>query len=163
MTITPPLKFQPMALHHAPILHQLYLETPSYFAVLGSAVPSLLEVSRDLETALFDNRRRVELIYCGKNLIGSVDYKMDFPAQGDVTINLLMVRGSMQGKGWGRRCIEALEHHLPRAERLLVGVFGERPRVVNFWERQGFSFATDARPVMTWYAKPLHHTTKAVS
>ncbi len=150
-----PIKFEPMAMHHAPLLHELYQQTPNYFAVLGNAVPSLQEVGRDLETAFFDRRRRLELMYCGPLLIGSVDYKLDFPEAGDVTINLLLVRGPLQGQGWGPRCVEALERHLPHSRRLLVGVFGERPNMVRFWERQGFVFATDAPPVMTWYAKKL--------
>lgn len=152
---TLPLKFQQVALHHAPLLHQLYLDTPSYFEVLGNKVPSLLEVSRDVETALFDPRRRLELVYAGSELLGYVDYKLDFPQAGDVTINLLLIRGPRQGQGWGERCVRELEQRLSGSKRLLAGVFGERPRVVRFWEKQGFAFATDARPVMTWYAKPL--------
>lgn len=154
---TLPLKFQPMALHDAPTLHQLYLDTPSYFEVLGNAVPSLQEVSRDVETALFDPRRRLELIYAGTELIGSLDYKLDFPVSGDVTINLLLIRGNLQGQGLGRRCVRELEQRLPHASRLLASVFGERPKIVRFWQKLGFVFATDARPVMTWYAKTLHH------
>jgi GNAT superfamily N-acetyltransferase len=179
------LKFQPLALQHAPILHQLYLDTPDYFALLGTTPPSLGEVERDLQTALFDPRRCLELIYTeadpGGPPIGSLDYKLDFPESGDVTINLLLIRGDLQSSGLGQKAMRQFENRLHRRSprmnldeqslpgaaplqinpsaqvnpRLLASVLGENPRAVAFWQRLGFSFATDARPVMTWYAKPL--------
>lgn len=151
-----PLKVQPMALPSAPLLHELYRATPGYFALLGCPVPSLQEVTRDIETALYDPRRRLELLYQDGELVGSLDYKLDYPQSGDVTINLLMIREGEQSRGLGRQVVRDLERRLPQGERLLASVLGENARAVKFWERLGFAFATDARPVMTWYAKPLH-------
>lgn len=144
-----------MALQHAPLLYELYQAAPGYFELLGSALPSLQEVTRDLETALYDPRRCLELLYMGEALVGSLDYKLDYPHSGDVTINLLLIRGHLQSSGLGRRAVRDLEGRLPGAGRLLASVLGENARAVKFWESQGFTFATDARPVMTWYAKPL--------
>ena len=142
-----------------------------------------------MQTALFDPRRCLELVYRGADSpgepIGSLDYKLDFPEPGDVTINLLLIRGDLQSSGLGQRVVRTLEARLKEtraapaghdartgqaqaadlepptlrtghaAPRLLASVLGENPRAVAFWKRLGFSFATDARPVMTWYAKPL--------
>lgn len=187
-----------MALQHAPLLHELYLRTPDYFSLLGTRPPSLGEVERDVQTALFDPRRCLELIYQGAEVpgepIGSLDYKLNFPEPGDVTINLLLIRGDLQSSGLGQQVVRLLEarlqatrvsvpmDHEPQTSdpqhaqgsqaqapdleptrlqaghatpRLLASVLGENPRAVAFWQRLGFSFATDARPVMTWYAKPL--------
>lgn len=175
------MKFQPLALHHAPLLHHLYLHTPDYFALLGTRPPSLGEVEHDVQTALFDPRRCLELIYGPDGAqdgalqpIGSIDYKLDFPELGDVTINLLLIRGDLQSGGLGQQVVRQLELRLLDAPpawppsspvggravspRLLASVLGENPRAVAFWQRLGFSFATDARPVMTWYAKPLART-----
>ncbi|AZI42923.1 GNAT family N-acetyltransferase [Deinococcus psychrotolerans] len=150
------MKVQPVALHHAPLLHHLYQATPSYFALLGSRVPSLQEVTRDIETALYDSRRHLELLYQGGEAVGSLDYKLNYPYAGDVTINLLLIRGDIQSRGLGERVVRDLEKRLPDSRRLLASVLGDNQRAVKFWERLGFTFATDARPVMTWYAKPLH-------
>ena len=167
------MKFQSLAPQHAPLLHQLYLDTPDYFALLGTRPPSLGEVEQDVQTALFDPRRCLELIYPEDEgpesaaPIGSLDYKLNFPEPGDVTINLLMIRGDLQSSGLGQQVVRQLEvrlqgAHLPHGEssgghipRLLASVLGVNPRAVAFWQRLGFTFATDARPVMTWYAKPL--------
>ena len=167
------MKFHPIALQHAPLLHHLYLRTPDYFALLGTRPPSLGEVERDVQTALFDPRRCLELIYPDASgdaePIGSLDYKLDFPEAGDVTINLLLIRGDLQSSGLGQQAVRHLEMRLQtaphanaarelHAPRLLASVLGVNPRAVAFWQRLGFSFATDARPVMTWYAKPLGHS-----
>ncbi len=169
------LALHPVALQHAPLLHELYLRTPDYFSLLGTRPPSLGEVERDVQTALFDPRRCLELIYCESVMpgepIGSLDYKLNFPEADDVTINLLLIRGDLQNSGLGQRVVRMLEVRLqatqrqtPQARdphtqgaspRLLASVLGENPRAVAFWKRLGFHFATDARPVMTWYAKPL--------
>ena len=151
------LRALPLALHQAPILHELYGATPSYFALLGSPVPSLHEVTQDVETALYDPRRCLELLHWGEGgeLIGSLDYKMDYPQPGDVTINLLLIRGDQQSQGLGAYAVRHLEQRLPDARRLLASVLGDNVRAVKFWENLGFTFATDARPVMTWYAKVL--------
>ena len=194
------MKFQSLALHpvalqHAPLLHELYLRTPDYFSLLGTRPPSLGEVERDVQTALFDPRRCLELIYHGAELpgepVGSLDYKLNFPEADDVTINLLLIRGDLQSSGLGQQVVRMLEARLratrisappgqgpqtsdtqvkqaqapdleptrlqtvPAPPRLLASVLGENPRAVAFWQRLGFRFATDARPVMTWYAKPL--------
>lgn len=189
------MKFQSLALQHAPLLHQLYLDTPDYFALLGNRPPSLGEVEHDVQTALFDPRRCLELIYLDTDVapdpeqqasvaqpIGSLDYKLDFPERGDVTINLLMIRGDLQSSGLGQQVVRRLESRLHQARarklelvgadgdtedahapRLLASVLGENPRAVAFWQRLGFSFATDARPVMSWYAKPLGRSVKSLT
>jgi GNAT superfamily N-acetyltransferase len=145
-----------MGLAHCTELHQLYAATPGYFELLGTRVPTSSEVERDVQTALFDPRRHLELLRQGNEVVGCLDYKLDFPESGDVTINLLLIRGGLQSSGLGAWAISDLERRLPPGTcRLLASVLGTNPRAVAFWERLGFAFATDARPVMTWYAKPL--------
>ena len=158
----PTLRVQKLALHHAPLLHELYQATPGYFGLLGSPTPSLQEVTRDVETSLFDPRRCLELLYRGEELIGSLDYKLNYPKIGDVTINLLLIRGDIQSRGLGAAAVRDFEQRLPEAQRLLASVLGNNERAVRFWENLGFAFDTDARPVMTWYAKALPPSTERV-
>ena len=52
--------------------------------------------------------------------------------------------------------MQDLEARLPPGTtRVLASVLGNNPRGARFWERQGYTFALDARPVMTWYAKAV--------
>jgi GNAT superfamily N-acetyltransferase len=43
----------------------------------------------------------------------------------------------------------------PRVNRLLAGIYAENPGAMRFWERHGYHFAIDARPVLAWYEKIL--------
>ncbi len=148
----------PISFNDASLLHHIYNATPSYFDLLGCRVPTLSEVERDIETALLDPRRKIELLYENELLIGSLDYKLNYPKAGDLTINLLMIREDMQSKGLGEVAIKALESRVPlQIERILASVLGENPRSVKFWECQGYKFSLDAMPILTWYAKPMHH------
>ncbi|MFC4424755.1 GNAT family N-acetyltransferase [Deinococcus navajonensis] len=151
------MNFTPLALHHAPLLYRLYTEAPGYFRLLGSRTPSEKEVERDVEIALLDHRRRLELLHDETGeLVGVLDYKLDFPDPGDVTINLLLIREDRQSQRLGGRAVQALESRLPQGTtRLLASVLGDNPRGARFWERLGFTFTLDARPVMSWYAKAV--------
>lgn len=151
------LSFTPALPHHAPILHQLYQDTPGYFDLLGGEVPTLGEVQHDLLTAAEDPHRQLELLHDDHGeLLGSVDYKTEYPGPGDLTINLLLIKGERQSQGWGAEVVRQLEaRHALRSRRVLASVLGDNVRGVQFWERLGYHFELDARPVMTWYAKEL--------
>ncbi|GAA0509981.1 GNAT family N-acetyltransferase [Deinococcus depolymerans] len=147
----------PLALHHAPLLHTLYSSAPGYFALISTRVPSASEVQRDVEIALLDPRRSLELVYDDHGeLVGSLDCKRDYPEPGDLTINLLLIREDRQSQGLGEQAVRHLETHAPPGTtRILASVLGDNPRGARFWERLGYSFTLDARPVMSWYARPL--------
>lgn len=151
------LNVTPLALHHAPLLHRLYQSAPGYFDLISTRVPSASEVLRDVEIALLDPRRSLELVYDDQGeLIGSLDCKRDYPETGDLTINLLLIREDRQSQGLGEQVVRHLETHAPPGTtRILASVLGDNPRGARFWERLGYSFTLDARPVMSWYAKPL--------
>ncbi len=172
-------------LNDAPLVCELYKRAPEYFERLGAEVPTLSEVSRELEVALTDPCRHVELILsareglldkphdlAGKHspnrvsaltkpiqplrVVGYLDYKMNFPERGDTTINLLLVGKPWQRSGYGARAMEDLEMRLSgRVRRLLASIYGQNPRAKRFWEALGYSFAIDAKPVLDWYAKYL--------
>ena len=147
----------PLALHHAPMLHSLYTATPGYFALLGSRVPTLGDVEREIEIALLDHRRALRLLHDDHgDLVGALDCKNDYPQPGDVTINLLLIREDRQSQRLGEQAVQYLERHVPPGtNRILASVLGENPRGARFWERLGYTFTLDARPAMTWYAKPV--------
>lgn len=157
-----PLTLRPLALPHVSHLHELYRSAPDYFARLSTPIPTPGEVQREIETALFDPRRKLELIYDGEELVGCLDTKSNYPEAGDLTINLLLVRGDRQSQGYGSRVLEGLERRCPPGtRRLLASVLGDNPRAATFWQNQGFAFAIDAGPVMAWYAKPVGAVVKA--
>ena len=157
------LNASPITLHHAHLLHQLYLSAPAYFELLGTPVPSQSEVEREVDLALLDAQRRLELLWRGEHLIGALDTKRHFPRGGDLTINLLLIAGPYQGQGFGTCAARDLERRLPTdTKRLLASVLGNNVRAARFWRRQGYRYAIDARPVMEWYAKDVGATVASV-
>jgi ribosomal protein S18 acetylase RimI-like enzyme len=157
----------------APLVHRIYLSTPGYFDIISIPIPTLAEVSTDLETAAEDQRRHAELVLVEREaagevdpaivdpvtdrlVVGYLDYKLDYPEPGDATVNLLLVLPSVQSRGIGGACARDLERRLAgRSRRMLASIFGDNPRARRFWERLGFSFAIDAKPHLDWYAKNL--------
>jgi len=157
----------------ASLVHSLYSATPSYFEIISIPVPTLEEVRTDLATARADPRRHVELVLVddgmsngldpvirdpvsGGVVAGYLDYKLDYPDSGDATVNLLLVHPAMQSRGIGGACARDLESRLTgKARRLLASIYGENPRARSFWERLGYAFAIDAKPLLDWYSKSL--------
>jgi GNAT superfamily N-acetyltransferase len=145
----------------AAVLQGLYTSSPRYFQSIAAPVPLLEDVTRELESALGDPRRQLEFVMVDGVCAGYLDLKFDYPREGDVTVNLLLIAEHRQRQGIGARVMRALEARLlGRVERLLAGVFGENPGAARFWEGLGYHFAVDARPVLIWYAKSLPSTVR---
>lgn len=157
----------------ASLVHRLYEKTPGYFDVISIPIPTLAEVKTDLDTAVRDGRRRTELVLLppqervprdagladpvsGRQVVGYLDYKLDYPDAGDATVNLLLIEGDLQGRGIGSRCVRDFEVRLRgRVRRVLASIYGQNPGARRFWEGLGYAFAIDAKPVLDWYAKQL--------
>ena len=162
----------------APIVQAVYGHSPGYFQIISTPMPTLEEVRTDLSTAGSDPRRHLELILLeplwpaptsqplttmepidpltGMRVAGYLDYKLDYPDTGDATVNLLLVLPWLQSHGIGAACARDLEARLHgRTRRRLASIYGSNPRARTFWERLGYTFAIDARPVLDWYAKLL--------
>ncbi len=169
------LHLRPAGADDAGLVHALYLATPTYFEAIGKPVPTSSEVRTDLMLAERDERRYVVLAVLddraeasklpagvphddgsGGPVVAYVDYKLDYPDVGDATVNLLLVHGALQSRGYGAAVVAALEELLRgRARRVLASIYGSNPRAKRFWERLGYRFAIDARPVLEWYGKRL--------
>jgi ribosomal protein S18 acetylase RimI-like enzyme len=153
---TPHLESRPLTLTDISVLHQFYNHSQHYFDIIAAPLPTLEDVTRELDTALANPRRSLEFYLLNGKVVAYLDTTLDYPKKADATINLLLVAEDCQHLGLGSQIMQRLELRLEtRAERILAGVFGHNPRAVRFWERLGYRFAIDARPVLSWYAKHL--------
>lgn len=169
---------RPAGPEDAPIVQAVYGHTPGYFQIISTPLPTLDEVRTDLTTAASDPRRHLELILLephwpssngkvddtgepvdpltGLRVGGYLDYKLDYPDKGDATVNLLLILPWLQSRGIGAACARNLEARLNgHTRRMLASIYGSNPRARSFWERLGYTFAIDARPILDWYAKLL--------
>ncbi|MEX2502733.1 MAG: GNAT family N-acetyltransferase [Trueperaceae bacterium] len=166
-----PLAFRTASEADAPRVHAMYRATPGYFEVLSIPLPSETEVRTELRTAASDTRRITELVVTGDDPgsevvsyddelhgwpIGYLDVTLDYLEPGDATVNLLLVRADLQGRGYGSAVVRAVEARLRgRVRRVLASIYGRNPRARRFWRSLGYAFAIDAAPVLEWYAKDL--------
>ena len=166
MQLASPALFIPATPQDAVTIHQLYTGTPDYFRIISIPMPTLEEVERDLEIARLDSRRHIELVFADDhlkgiahpkgNVVGYLDYKIDYPHQGEVMVNLLLIYGKLQSSGLGRQTVKDLEAQLKgRVKRVLVSIYGQNYRAEKFWKSLGYSFAIDAKPILDWYGKNL--------
>lgn len=145
-----------MTLADIALLHRFYLQSERYFEIIAAPLPSIEDVTRELDTALANPRRQLELYFFAGEVVAYLDTTLDYPKLGDATVNLLLVAEQKQHLGLGSQIMQRLEKRLDnKSKRILAGVFGHNPDAVRFWERLGYHFAIDARPVLSWYAKEL--------
>ncbi|WP_038049081.1 GNAT family N-acetyltransferase [Thermus caliditerrae] len=149
------LSLRPVGLEDAPLLHQLFLRSPGYFALMGMEPPALEDVARDLATLEGDGRRRVFLLVSEGEVVGYLDYKLHYPEPEDATLSLLLIREDRQGQGLGQRALTHLLENLVGAERLYAVVYGQNPRAKAFFQAQGFQHVKDGGPALSWYVLPL--------
>jgi ribosomal protein S18 acetylase RimI-like enzyme len=170
----PELRTRPVTLADTSILHRLYQQSERYFKIIAAPIPLEVDVCSELESALSDPRRHLEFLLDStlntdadpanpEQVVGYLDLKFNYPQHGDATINLLLIAEPFQSGGWGSRTVQDLEArlqsgqitHAPTVHRLLAGIYAENPGAMRFWERHGYHFAIDARPVLAWYEKIL--------
>jgi len=154
----PKLRTRPVSTADAACVFDIYCGAPSYFDVISIPMPSLSEVERELEAALSDPKRCAELVSVEPTgeVVGYLDYKLDYPEEGDATVNLLLIPEALQNRGYGRSCVADLEARLKgKVKRILASIYGQNPRAERFWRSLGYSFAIDAKPILEWYAKEL--------
>lgn len=158
----PSVTFRPVGPDDAAQVYEIYCAAPTYFEVLSIPLPTVREVRTELETAAADRRRRTELVVvrdgsAEPRVAGYIDVTLDYLEPNDATVNLLLVREDLQGRGIGSEAIRRLEDRLVgRVDRVLASVYGKNPRAQRFWRSLGYAFAIDAAPVLEWYAKRLH-------
>lgn len=147
---------RPATLTDAAAIYDLYCGAPSYFDIISIPPPTPFEVERELEAAVLDPKRCTELVVQEGEVVGYLDYKLDYPETGDATVNLLLIPEHLQSRGYGRRTMSLLEARLQgRVKRVLASIYGQNGRAKRFWNSLGYRFAIDARPVLEWYAKEL--------
>lgn len=150
------LDFVPVTAEVAPEVHQLYLNSPNYIAMIGGDTPSLNDIQRELETLRHDTRRQAMLLLQNDEVVGFLDYKVAYPDLHSATISLILIDEHLQSHGYGRAAVEQLEALIRgRIEKLYAVVYGSNERAKVFWSALGFEHMRDSGPTLSWYIKKL--------
>lgn len=169
--IAPSALTRPVSAQDATMVHHLYQQTPQYLDIVAMRLPSVAEIAQDLHTAEQDTLRHTELVLCPQNeaapwdfidsysqrvIVGYLDYKIDYPQEKEVVINLLLIPEALQGKRWGSRTMQDFETRLEgHYHHILASVYGRNEAAARFWKRLGYHHALDAQPIVDWYGKDV--------
>jgi len=156
MKVSVHLDYLPVTAELAPVVLGLYLNCPTYIALIGGERPALNNIRRELETLRHDTRRQALLLLQEDHVVGFLDYKVAYPDLHSATISLLLIDESLQGRGLGKAAVEQLEALLKgRMDRLYAVVYGNNELAKRFWVKVGFDHLRDSGPSLSWYLKPL--------
>ncbi|GIW32142.1 MAG: N-acetyltransferase [Meiothermus sp.] len=156
MKVSTRLDFSPVTSDSAAIVHELYLNCPTYISLIGGDMPTLNDIRRELDTLRHDTRRQALLLMQENRPVGFLDYKVAYPDLHSATISLLLIEEKLQGQGLGKAAVEQLEAQLSgRMEQLYAVVYGNNEQAKRFWERVGFEHLRDSGPTLSWYMKSL--------
>jgi len=151
-----PLSARRAELADAPLLHAVYTRSPGYFELLGSELPTLVDVESELAAALADPERRLELLFLRDEVVGLLDYKLHHPEDDAATLSLVLITEDHRGLGLGQRAVRNLEAALSPEFRLLYAVvYGQNPSAERFFTRLGYAFQRSGGPAVKWFSKPL--------
>jgi RimJ/RimL family protein N-acetyltransferase len=137
--------------YHAPALQAVYVATPGYWQMYGLDGPPPDQAQRDLAAAsdtpgryLVGIVKRVDEqdAAAGAELIGVVDFRLDWPQAETATIGMLMVAAPYQRQGVGTQAWALLSPWLAASTHMhkaRLGIEQFNIGALKFWESLGFS------------------------
>ncbi|WP_324718216.1 GNAT family N-acetyltransferase [Carboxydochorda subterranea] len=127
-----------------PELLQVFASNPFYVSLTeGPDGYDLPKLQRDWEVAATTPGRHMWAI-CRKPdgaAVGMVDFLDENPSDHVPWIGLLIIRGDLQGQGYGTEALQALLDHFRRDRgwtTVRIGVIASNTAALAWWQRRGF-------------------------
>lgn len=142
--------------YHAPALQAVYAATPGYWQMYGLAGPPSDQAERDLAAAnttpgryMLGIVKRVDEqdAAAGAELLGLVDFRLNWPENSSATVGMLMVAEPYQRQGIGAQAWSLLAPWLAATahmQKARLGVEQFNFGALKFWENLGFSLTGDS-------------------
>ena len=146
------------ALHMAP-LQGVYAATPSYWAMYDLDGPPSNHADKELIAAaetpgriLLGIVRRLDPADpdAGAEMIGFVDFRLDWPDSGVVYIGMIMVAEALQREGIATQTWSLLKPWLASQagmQRARAGIEQFNVTTLKFWEAQGFTMTGESNRI----------------
>jgi RimJ/RimL family protein N-acetyltransferase len=127
-----------------PALVEVYTSNPDYVSVMeGPDGYSLAKLQRDWHVAGVTGRTMLT-IRCKQDgaPIGTAEFLDENPSDGHPWLGLLLIRGDLQGQGYGSEALDVLLDYFGK-ERcwpiVRLAVKQQDQRAMRFWQRHGFT------------------------
>lgn len=154
----------------------LYRATPNYFTAIGfgGEPVSKLALQRDFMEAQRTGSRMLYAVVRRDDhvLVGVADIQLEATVSGTATIELLLIGGPYQQRGYGSEAADILERELcatPNIELVQAGVAETSKLGQRFWQSRGYEYSgsTTHDPITSrstvWLAKRCGGSSKSVS
>lgn len=159
--MTPPIiSLAPLSVQdHAAALQAVYQATPHFWEMYGLLATPAGQAARDLqEAAQTPNRYILGIIRrinpddaaAGGELIGTVDFRLNWPDRGVAYIGMLMVAEPYQRQGVGLQAWRLLAPWLSQTagiETARLGVEQFNPGALHFFQTAGFTLTGGSRRI----------------
>lgn len=143
---------------HADALQRVYELSPAYWAMYHLAQVPAGQAARDLAAIEKEPDRTALGILmanessnpqAGAQLVGLIDFRMNWPAPGTVYIGIVLVAQPLQRRGVGSEAWSLLEKWLANAgcREVRVGVEQFNIRALKFFQSIGFALNGDAQRI----------------
>jgi GNAT superfamily N-acetyltransferase len=141
------VEIQQIGVEQAPLVQEIYESSPEYFRrtdhseVLPHFALRDLKDEVPIERQSKTYRKYFCLILLDDHPIGIVDLHKDHPTPGTCYLGLLLLRGDLQSRGYGRLVFPAIENFISRelgCRAIKLGV-SEANDVEGFWQKVGFT------------------------
>lgn len=141
---------------HAPALQAVYAATPGYWAMYNLPGPPLGQAEEDLHAGntmpgryLLGIVQRVDPAdpEAGAELIGLLDFRLDWPEQGTAYIGMLMVAERYQRLGIGTQAWSLLAPWLAatvKVNKVRIGIEQFNIPALRFWQRMAFELTGES-------------------
>ena len=121
----------------------IYLKNDYYFGKISDTPPTISNVEEDIEIVpdgVQKNQKNYKLISFNDEILGVVDYLIDYPEKNTVLIGLLIIKNDKQKQGLGTKIFRYLENSFKNKNflKIRIGVLVDNQIGLSFWKKQNF-------------------------
>ena len=121
----------------------VYLENNYYFSKISDNPPSISNVEEDIEAipnGVQKNQKNYSLISFNDEILGVVDYLIDYPEKDTILIGLFIIKNDKQKQGLGTKIFRYLENLFKDKKflKIRIGVLVDNEIGLFFWKKQNF-------------------------
>ena len=121
----------------------IYLKNDYYFSKISDASQNISNIEEDIETipdGVHKNQKNYKLISFNDEILGVVDYLIDYPEKDTILIGLLIIKNDKQKQGLGTKIFRYLENSFKNKNflKIRIGVLVDNQIGLSFWKKQNF-------------------------
>ena len=121
----------------------IYLKNDYYFSKISDNLPSISAVEEDMKTIpnrVQKNQKNYRLISFNNEILGVVDYLIDYPEKDIILIGFFIIKNDKQKEGIGTKIFRYLENSFKDKNflKIRIGVLVDNKIGLSFWKKQNF-------------------------